>query len=95
MTKINWPTALVLIAAIVAVGVVFTFGRSMGLPEDAHDQIVVALASLGLLVMSATRAIFSRDSDGDGLPDAFDRPTPTDGLAPENETPTNPGGIRK
>jgi len=41
--KINWPTAVVLIVVVVVLGVAFTFGRAMGVPESVHDQLVAGL----------------------------------------------------
>jgi len=86
MKRIHWPTALVLVVAIVAVVVVVFFGIQLGVPADLHADVVGALALVAMPLLAWLRGALSRDADRDGVPDALQ-----DSIPPTNP-PTKNGG---
>lgn len=76
MKRIQWPTAIVMIVALLILGAAYLAGPSLGVPAESHVQLMSALSGFFMLVLGVMRSVFTKDSDGDGLPDALDRPTP-------------------
>jgi len=69
----SWPTAIVLIVALVALAAAYLAGPSLGVPAESHAELVGALGALAAIVLGLMRSILGRDEDGDGTPDVFQR----------------------
>ena len=91
MKKIQWPTAIVLVAVVLAVMSAYLFGPALGVPEESHASLVAGLGVIGSLILANMRgliAVLKKDKDGDGLPDFLDgktNPPPATGEPVEDE----------
>jgi len=91
--KIQWPPTIILIVVLILVATAYLAGPALGVPPESHAQFVASVAAGCSILLSLLSPIvvkvLSKDTDGDGLPDAFDRKTPV-GLAEELEGEDSP-----
>lgn len=87
--RIQWPTAAILIAALVLIAAAYLFGPRLGVSPDAQKMLVGGIGAVGAIVLAIMRGVLSRDDDHDGIPDAIEN-TPTDN--PSKRPPIVPPG---
>ena len=84
--KIQWSTAALLIAVLFLLAAAYLFGPALGVPEESHVALVTGLAALCAsalaIVGPVVVRVLAKDTDGDGIPDAWDRKTPVDEVTP-------------
>lgn len=66
---VHWYTVVVASLALLALGAVAVWGRSWGLPEDAHSDLLTFFGALGMMVLAYMRSAFSRLESKDDSPE--------------------------
>lgn len=68
--KLHWPTAIVLIVALLLLWTAYLFGPALGVPEATHAELVAGIGTAFAFALAWMRSL--RDTDHDGIPDIID-----------------------
>ncbi len=71
--KISWPTAAVLIVALVVIGALYLAGPALGVPPGSHTEVVTAFAGLSAIALAFMRSLFTKDANQNGTPDILEK----------------------